>query len=227
MRTSYEQVQIERGNIATDWTEAPEDTQARLDDKVDRDNLENYVPVEGYEEEIGEINTSLRSYMSILEQSQNDIYGLYELDAEGNPTETLVTDAEGEIVNPGVIAEINDLLGRSTVIENNLEEFTSTWNFLETKIIMGKEGMLVGEYEYQWSEEYQEEIPVLTSGIMIGSDRIDFVNGKHDEPVAFITGNVLQINHGIFVKTLQVGEHKIETMLGGHTIWQWIDPQNQ
>ena len=186
----------------------------------------DYVPVDGYQEEIGEINTSLRSYMSMLEQSRDDIYGLYELDEDGNPTDVLVTNEDGEIVNPGVIAEINDLLNRSTVIESNLGEFTSTWNFLETKIIMGNEGMLVGEYEFQYNSDTEEEEPVLTSGIMIGSDRIDFVNGNHEEPVAFITGNVLQINHGICVKTLQVGEHKIETILGGHTIWQWVDPQN-
>ena len=86
--------------------------------------------------------------------------------------------------------------------------------------------MLVGEYEFQYDADTDKDEPVLISGIMIGSDRIDFVNGDHKSPVAFITGNVLQINHGIFVKTLQVGEHMLETRLSGHTTWQWIDPQN-
>ena len=50
--------------------------------------------------------------------------------------------------------------------------------------------------------------------------RIDFVD--NGTVVAEITGQYMKINRGIFVQSATIGEHKIETIAGGHTIWQWI-----
>lgn len=60
-----------------------------------------------------------------------------------------------------------------------------------------------------------------STGIRISKDRIDFLDGS-GEPVAFITNQEMKINRGIFVETAQIGEHKIQTLAGGHTIFTWM-----
>ena len=58
------------------------------------------------------------------------------------------------------------------------------------------------------------------SQVRIGNNRISFMQSGQE--VASISDQEMNINHGVFVETLRVGEHKIETIAGGHTIWQWI-----
>ena len=187
-------LKVERGNIATDWTEAPEDTQAKLDEKADvdlidniQDQLDDFVLIEGYEAEIGEINQALQDYKELIE-------------AGGVSTDEAVKD-------------IKALLDRTVIIENNLGEFTESWNFDVTEITMGEEGLFLGD-------------SLTSMGIRIAPQvgstppRIDFVD--NGTVVAVITGQYMRINRGIFVQSATIGEHKIETIAGGHTIWSWI-----
>jgi hypothetical protein len=73
---------------------------------------------------------------------------------------------------------------------------------------MGEEGLLIQEINGQ-------------TGIRITTDRIDFLDGS-GEPVAYITNQVMRINRGIFVDSAQIGEHKIETIDNGHTVFTWM-----
>ena len=187
-------VQLEKGNIATDWTEAPEDTQEKLDEKADTDliddiqgQLDDFVLVEGYEEEIGEINKALQDYKELIES--------------------------GEVATEEAVEDIKKLLDRTEAVENNLGEFTESWNFEVTEITMGEEGLFLGDN-------------LTNMGIRIAPQvgetppRIDFVD--NGTVVAEITGQYMRINRGIFVQSAQIGEHQIETISGGHTIWKWI-----
>src|SRR5699024_10680237 len=103
--------------------------------------------------------------------------------------------------------EIVELMNRVPILENNLGEFSERWTFLETAITMGEEGLLIGNTE-------------ADTGIRIGTDRIDFVD--KGEIVAYISNQTLYIERGIFVKSLTVGEHKDETIAGGHTVTSWV-----
>ena len=87
-------------------------------------------------------------------------------------------------------------------------EFADQWSFLDTYVRMGDEGLLIQEMGG-------------STGIRITTDRIDFLDGS-GEPVAYITNQVMRINRAIFVDSAQIGEHIIETISGGHTIWQWV-----
>lgn len=187
-------IQIEKGNIATDWTESPEDTQERIDEKADTDlvdniqgQLDDFVLVEGYEEEIGEINKALQDYKELIES--------------------------GEVATEEAVEDIKKLLDRTEAVENNLGEFTESWNFEVTEITMGEEGLFLGDN-------------LTNMGIRIAPQvgetppRIDFVD--NGTVVAEITGQYMRINRGIFVQSAQIGEHQIETIAGGHTIWKWI-----
>lgn len=57
--------------------------------------------------------------------------------------------------------------------------------------------------------------------VQISRNRIQFMQGGRE--VAFISNQEMQINHGIFVESLTVGEHKVEAIAGGHTIWRWVN----
>lgn len=187
--SEIEWAMLTRGNLhATDWTEAPEDTQARIDAKTDStttdtilEQLSDFVTVDGYEEEIGEINTALNDYKAMLEA--------------------------GEVSRDEAISNITTLLDRTAVIESDLGEFTQKWKFLDTNIIFGAEGIMIGDI-------------VTDTGIRIAPGKIDFVD--NGTIVADITGQYMKINRGIFVKSATIGEHKIETIAGGHTIFNWV-----
>ena len=190
----FKEMKLEKGNIATDWTEAPEDTQEKIDEKADTDlvdniqgQLDDFVLVEGYEEEIGEINKALQDYKELIES--------------------------GEVATEEAVEDIKKLLDRTEAVENNLGEFTESWNFEVTEITMGEEGLFLGDN-------------LTDMGIRIAPQvgdtppRIDFVD--NGTVVAEITGQYMRINRGIFVQSAQIGEHQIETIAGGHTIWKWI-----
>ena len=72
---------------------------------------------------------------------------------------------------------------------------------------MGTEGLLVGD-------------KVANTGIRISAGRIDFLD--NGAIVADITGQLLTIKRGIFATSATIGQHKIETIAGGHTIWSWV-----
>ena len=135
------------------------------------------------------------------------------LDEDGN----LIVDDEGEPIQGGIVTEIEKLFERAVRFENNLGEFTESWNFDVSQITMGEEGLFVGN-------EFSD------MGILIAPDRI--VDGETipagiyfmdaGDTIAFISGQMMQINRGIFGDSAQIGEHKIETIAGGHTIFSWI-----
>jgi hypothetical protein len=104
--------------------------------------------------------------------------------------------------------EIATLLSRIPLIENNLGEFVESWTFLDTYVRLGEEGLLIGS-------------ETGATAIRITDDRIDFLDGS-GEPVAYITNQIMRINRGIFVDSAQIGEHKIETIEDGHTIFTWM-----
>ena len=89
------------------------------------------------------------------------------------------------------------------------------WDFIDTYMRVGNAGLYIGEKNG-------------STAVRITTDRIDFLDGydinnpKDDNIVAHITGQLLKIDRGIFVKSATIGEHKIETIDGGHTIWQWM-----
>ncbi len=209
-------IKVEYGNKATDWTPAPEDVQERIGNKADievidnlKNELQDYTKQEDYLNSIGEVNSSLETYKSLLEIIERDLKG--ERDENGE----FVLDVNGNPINVGAIKEIEDIVNRESAIVNNLGELSERWNFIGTNIIMASEGLLIGETEIN-----AEGKETLVTGIRISKNRVDFVENK--TIIAEITGSRMKINRAIFVQSISVGEHKIETLSGGHTIWSWV-----
>jgi hypothetical protein len=56
--------------------------------------------------------------------------------------------------------------------------------------------------------------------VKLTRDRISFIQGSTE--VAYISNQTMEITHGIFVESAQIGEHKIETIENGLTIFTWM-----
>ena len=174
-----------------------------------KNDLQDYAKTEDYRNEIGVVNSSLESYKSLLETIERDLKG--ERDENGE----FILDVNGNPINMGAIKEIEDIVNRETAIVNNLGELSERWNFIGTNIIMASGGLLIGETGVDKNGK-----EIVITGIRIAKDRVDFVENK--VIVAEITGSRMKINRAIFVQSISVGEHKIETLSGGHTTWTWV-----
>ena len=96
-----------------------------------------------------------------------------------------------------------DALGeRATAVESNLGEMSVKWNFVDSSIQMSEDGMLISGVIYNAERDINEPTGME---ILLSKDKISFLDNGTE--VAFISGKVLQINQGIFVKSMQVGSH--------------------
>ena len=166
-----------------------EKQQGQIDSKADQESLDevstelsDFQTIVASREELGEVTSALYDYIDDLSRNERNLENAKE--------------------------DIDKLLTRLPIIENNLGAWVERWSFLDTYVTLGNEGLLISEMNG-------------STGIRISKDRIDFMDGS-GEPVAYITNQVMRINRGIFVDSMQVGEHKVETIADGHTIWQWM-----
>ena len=102
--------------------------------------------------------------------------------------------------------DIDSLGGRTTAIENNLGEMVAKWNFVDSSIQMSKDGLLISGVIYNAERDVNEPTGME---ILLSNDRISFLDNGTE--VAFISGKILQINQGIFVKSMQVGSHMTQS----------------
>jgi hypothetical protein len=190
----YGKAKLEKGNTATDWTPAPEDVDEAIQNAQDTADQAN--------NKADGLQGDLIEYMETTATAEE----LGELLGALNDYKEMLDIADAEVENAKL--EIANLLERVPAVELQLGEFIQSWIFLDTYVRMGEEGLLIQEINGQ-------------TGIRITTDRIDFLDGS-GEPVAYITNQVMRINRGIFVDSAQIGEHKIETIDNGHTVFTWM-----
>ena len=175
---SYSELKLERGDVATDWTPAPED----VDEKIDGVN-------DSVNDSINEVSTSLAEVRSMAENKvDSEAYDSF-YEAYTNFIESYGEDQSG------VIKNLQDAMDRVATIEHNLGESAVKWNFINNSIKAQDEGILL--------ESENSNMSILMGMDAEGNGRISFFDNNVE--VAFISEKVLQINHGIFVKTARVG----------------------
>lgn len=104
--------------------------------------------------------------------------------------------------------ELQKALERTSIIEANLGEGAADWIFTHTQIRMSDEGVTIGQKE-------------AGSYLQISDNQISFFNGSED-PVAFINGGMLHINHAIFVESIQISEFMISSEISGHITFRYV-----
>lgn len=175
------------------WTINPEYTQALADlglkDKVDNGSYEN--DKSDIWEEIGN---------RVTEQEAKDIRDL---------AESLKNSYEAFISEGGQYqSDLEALDARSALLVQNLGDKLATYNFLDTHIKLGEEGLLIGA----------KGDPMK---MLLSKDKLSFTDGG--EVVAYFSKQSFYINRGAIVDSLQVGQHKMVKLNANHTVFQWIN----
>lgn len=113
-----------------------------------------------------------------------------------------------EEVSEEISKKVENILERVPLIEQNLEDRSYQWNFIDSYISFSDDGMLIKDSSG-------------SSGILINEKAIAFID-SNNEPVADITNDRMRINRGIFVDSVRVGQHEEYDMGNGHTITTWV-----
>ena len=164
----------------SDWQTAPEDIEDNLNSKADQ----------------------------VLTQEQinalNERAGLIQAEMEAKAAMDTVAKWFAEYQQfvedqkAGMQRSNNDIVTlsqRVNAIDTNLGSMAQRWSFIDSYMKAGNEGLVIGKNDG-------------SSSVRISDKRISFCSAGQE--VAYITNGVLQIDNGVFTKTLQIGRFREE-----------------
>lgn len=180
---------LEKSNVASDWRPAPEDTDAKIDEKATSGDLDALAGlVAGVSSEL-----NLKAGMNELEAMKTAFNERVQLD---------ISDKEE------LALDLSRIEKRAILAETIAGESKKVTNFIETVITESEEGIFIANKGN-------------STGILISNDRISFVDGTTE--VAYISNQMMQINHGIFVESATIAKFKFELIPGTETLAiQWV-----
>ena len=114
---------------------------------------------------------------------------------------------EGLIEASKVPEAVQSIIDRNWAVTSNLGDKVEEWNFIDTHMRVGNEGLYIGETDGD-------------SALLIGTDRISFMQGQ--EEIAYISGQQMFINRSINVESMQVGSHIFQKIDNNSTIVAWV-----
>lgn len=175
------EVKIEKGTVKTDWTPAIEDVQDDIDSKAD----------------------------SALTQAQlnklNEVNSVVQAELEAKASLEILNQwvkAYQDFVNANnanrAQAEKNlaDASARVAKLENNLNDMSERWNFIDSYMTSSNEGLVIGKTDNS------------SSVLFSPNGRISMFSAGNE--VMYISQGVIHIENGIFSKTIQIGRYREE-----------------
>ena len=175
------EVKIEKGTVKTDWTPAIEDVQDDIDSKADQ------VLTQAQLNKLNEVNSVVQA----------------ELEAKASlDTLNQWVKAYQDFVNANnanrAQAEKNlaDASARVAKLENNLNDMSERWNFIDSYMASSNEGLVIGKTDNS------------SSMLFSPSGRISMFSAGNE--VMYISQGVIHIENGIFSKTIQIGRFREE-----------------
>lgn len=175
------EVKIEKGTVKTDWTPALEDVQDEIDSKADQ------VLTQAQLNKLNEVNSVVQA----------------ELEAKASlDTLNQWVKAYQDFVNANnanrAQAEKNlaDASARVAKLENNLNNMSERWNFIDSYMTSSNEGLVIGKTDNS------------SSMLFSPNGRISMFSAGNE--VMYISQGVIHIENGIFSKTIQIGRYREE-----------------
>ena len=175
------EVKIEKGTVKTDWTPAIEDVQDDIDSKADQ------VLTQAQLNKLNEVNSVVQA----------------ELEAKASlDTLNQWVKAYQDFVNANnanrAQAEKNlaDASARVAKLENDLNDMSERWNFIDSYMTSSNEGLVIGKTDNS------------SSMLFSPSGRISMFSAGNE--VMYISQGVIHIENGIFSKTIQIGRYREE-----------------
>lgn len=163
------------GSLVGDYIEAPEDTEKVLNSKADQTLTQDQL------NKLAERDAQLKAEMDakaaadLVERWINEIKNLSAVEEAGRK--------EAELAAIRASERIVDL-------QRKVGELKLMTEFVDTYMSQSEEGLIVGRKDG-------------ASKVLVSNDRISFISGGKE--VASISQGVLQIDNGVFVKSLRIG----------------------
>ena len=168
-------VKVETGTVATDYTLSSEDYEVSLSKKADQTLTQEQINKLSERNELLRAEMEAKASQDIVDTWIQSIKNLTATEEEGRK------EAEAAVIRAS--ERINEL-------QQKIGELKITTEFVNTYMSQSEEGLIVGQKDG-------------SSKVLVSSDRISFVSGGKE--VASISQGVLQIDNGVFVKSLRIG----------------------
>lgn len=175
------EVKIEKGTVKTDWTPAIEDVQDDIDSKADQ------VLTQAQLNKLNEVNSVVQAELEAKASLEilNQWVKAYQDFVNANNA----SRAQAE-------KNLADASARVAKLENNLNDMSERWNFIDSYMTSSNEGLVIGKTDNS------------SSMLFSPSGRISMFSAGNE--VMYISQGVIHIENGIFSKTIQIGRYREE-----------------
>ncbi len=172
---------VERGTVSTDYTEAPEDTQEKINSKAD--------------------SALTQQQLNALAEQNSIVKAEMEAKASIDTVNQWITAYQNYVnANDEAKAESERNLQEASARILQLKTYVGTlrqqWDFIDTYMTVQNEGLIIGKSDGSAYAKF-------------ANDRISLFSGSSE--VMYISQGVLRIENGIFTKTIQIGRFRFET----------------
>lgn len=173
-------IKIAEGNTKSGWSPAPEDVEDNINSKAD--NTLTQEQLNALNEKNSIMQAELEAKASL--DTVNQWFKAYQDFVKSNAEDKAKSEKD-------LIAATQ----RVAKIENNLGDMAQRWNFIDTYMQATNEGLSIGKKDG-------------SSFVRMGDNRISFYSAGKE--VAYFSGGALQVDNGVFTKTLQIGRFREE-----------------
>lgn len=175
------EVKIEKGTVKTDWTPAIEDVQDDIDSKADR------VLTQAQLNKLNEVNSVVQAELEA--KASLEILNQWVKDYQDSVNANNANRAQAE-------KNLADTSARVAKLENNLNNMSERWNFIDSYMTSSNEGLVIGKTDNS------------SSILFSPNGRISMFSAGNE--VMYISQGVIHIENGIFSKTIQIGRYREE-----------------
>ena len=175
------EVKIEKGTVKTDWAPAIEDVQEDIDSKADQ------VLTQAQLNKLNEVNSVVQAELEAKASLEilNQWVKAYQDFVNANNANR----AQAE-------KNLADASTRVAKLENNLNDMSERWNFIDSYMTSSNEGLVIGKTDNS------------SSMLFSPNGRISMFSAGNE--VMYISQGVIHIENGIFSKTIQIGRYREE-----------------
>lgn len=176
----FKDFKLEKGNIPTEWSPAPEDIDAKIDTKADEKLTLEQLNALAEQAEIQRAELEAKASLETVAEWFAEYQRFVETSAIDKST------AEQKLI--AISQRVNE-------IDLDLNEKASRLSFIDTYMQAAEEGFVLGKKDG-------------SSSVRLSNDRISFYSAGKE--VAYISGGVLEIKNGIFSISVQIGYFREE-----------------
>jgi phage minor structural protein len=174
-------IKLEEGNIPTDWTPAIEDVQDEIDSKADD------ILTQAQLNRLNEMNFIIKAELDA--KASLDVLDQWKQAYQDFVNANNANRAQAE-------KALADASARVTKLENDLNDMSERWNFIDSYMTASNEGLVVGKTDNS------------SSMLFSPNGRISMFSAGNE--VMYISQGVIHIENGIFSKTIQIGRYREE-----------------